>query len=104
MIATDLSGRILYWNEAAVRLYGWNETDAVGRNILDVTPTRGSGEAAAQIMEDMRHTGEWTGEFIVKHQDGTPMIAHVHNIVVREGDVAVGVVGVSRPASRGLDD
>jgi PAS domain S-box-containing protein len=100
VIATDPSGRILYWNDAAAQIYGWSEAEVVGRNILDVTPTRGSGEAAEQIMEDMRHSDEWTGEFIVRHRDGTPMIAHVHNMVVRDDDAVVGVVGVSRPRSR----
>ena len=103
VIATDLSGRVLYWNDAAVRLYGWEAADVVGHNILDVTPTRGSGEAAAQIMEDLRHTGEWTGQFIVKHRDGTPMMAHVHNVVVRDGDLAIGVIGVSRPTGRAAE-
>ena len=96
VIATDVSGSILYWNEHAASLYGWTATEVLGRNILDVTPTRGSGDAAAQIMEDMRGGEGWTGEFIVKHRDGTPMIVHVSNFPVHDGDSMIGVVGVSR--------
>ena len=100
VIATDVGGRILYWNDQAASLYGWAAAEVLGRNILDVTPTRGSGDAAAQIMEDMRSGGEWSGEFIVKHRDGTPMIVHVSNFPVSDGDSVTGVVGVSRRATQ----
>jgi hypothetical protein len=43
---------------------------------------------------------EWTGEFIVKRRDGTPMMAHVSNYVVREKEAVIGIVGISRPAGR----
>ena len=99
VIATDAAGRILYWNERAADLYGWNVEDVIGRNVLDVTPTRRSGDAAAEIMEEMRSGSEWTGEFIVRHRDGSPMLAQVKNTVVREGEVVVGFVGISHLSS-----
>ena len=100
VIATDATGRIVYWNSEAEALYGWPAQDILGHNILDVTPTRRSGEAAAQIMENMRQGDEWDGEFIVKHRDGTPMIAHVRNFLVRDRGAVVGFVGVSRRTTR----
>lgn len=96
VIATDAAGRILYWNDRAADLYGWNVEEVLGRNVLDVTPTRRSGDAAAEIMEEMRAGSEWTGEFILRHRDGSPMRAQVKNTVVRLGEVIVGFVGVSR--------
>ena len=99
VIATDAAGRILYWNERASALYGWAVDEVIGRNILDVTPTRRSGDAAAEIMEEMRGGSEWTGEFIVRRRDGSPMRALVENRVVRRGDVVVGFIGISRVSS-----
>jgi len=99
VIGTDAAGRILYWNERAADLYGWSVDEVLGRNVLDVTPTRRSGDAAAEIMEEMRSGSEWTGEFIVRHRDGSPMLAEVKNTVVRHGEVVVGFVGVSRPSN-----
>jgi PAS domain S-box-containing protein len=99
VIGTDAAGRILYWNERAADLYGWSVDEVLGRNVLDVTPTRRSGDAAAEIMEEMRSGSEWTGEFIVRHRDGSPMLAQVKNTVVRQGEVVVGFVGVSRPSN-----
>jgi len=100
VIATDAAGTIVYWNEQASFLYGWEPEDVLGRNVLDVTPTRSWSDGAAQIMEDMRQGNAWTGQYIVKHRDGTPMVAHVRNILVRDREAVIGVVGVSRPSAR----
>ena len=100
VIATDAAGTIVYWNDQAASLYGWEPDEAIGRNVLDVTPTRNSTDNATQIMEELRLGQEWTGEFIVKHRDGTPMMAHVSNFLVRERQNVIGVVGISKPASR----
>lgn len=63
IMALDLEGRITYWNDAAARLYGLSESEAMGRvwfdliepavgeaqslalrhTLLDALPTRGSG-------------------------------------------------------------
>ena len=98
VIATDAAGTIVYWNEGAAFLYGWEPEEALGKNVLDVTPTRNSGDSAAQIMEELRLGQPWTGEFIVRRRDGTPMVAQVDNFLVREKEVVIGVVGVSRPS------
>src|SRR5437763_13632555 len=89
VIGTDAAGIIVYWNEGAAFLYGWEPEEAIGRNVLDVTPTRNSADDAMQIMEELRLGQEWTGEFIVKHRDGTPMMAHVANYLVREKEVVI---------------
>jgi two-component system CheB/CheR fusion protein len=34
----DLDGRTLAWNPAAVRLYGWGETEALAMNVRDRIP------------------------------------------------------------------
>ena len=49
VIATDPSGIVLYWNRFAEGLYGWMAEEAVGRNILELTPAEevvGDAEAA----------------------------------------------------------
>ena len=39
IIATDLQGRIIYWNRAAEELYGWSIEEVMGRPIVEVTPS-----------------------------------------------------------------
>src|SRR5918992_5815208 len=50
VIATDLEGRITYWNHFAERLYGWPAAEALGRDILEVTPAETSGAQASEVM------------------------------------------------------
>ena len=37
IIATDLEGKVLYWNRAAEVLYGYSAEEALGRNLRDLT-------------------------------------------------------------------
>ena len=34
----DLNGRLLAWNQGAVRLYGWSEAEALQMNIRSIVP------------------------------------------------------------------
>jgi two-component system CheB/CheR fusion protein len=45
----DLDGRILAWNPAAVRMYGWSETEALAMNVHDLVPKRLRKDALAHI-------------------------------------------------------
>jgi PAS domain S-box-containing protein len=96
VIATDIAGAIVYWNDRAEALYGWKADEAIGRNVLDVIPTRNTADEGATIMEELRRGRPWSGSFIVQHRNGTPMLAHVTDIPVREGGKVVGVVGLSK--------
>lgn len=97
VIATDIAGVIVYWNERATTLYGWDADETIGRNILDVTPTHQTEDDAARIMESLRKGKSWSGHFILKHRDGSPLLLHVTDMPVVISGVVVGVVGISRP-------
>src|SRR5205085_1940962 len=66
VIATDLEGHITYWNHFAERLYGWPAAEAVGRNVLEVTPEESEGAHAAEIMSKLAAGETWSGEFNVR--------------------------------------
>ncbi|TVP54890.1 MAG: PAS domain-containing sensor histidine kinase [Gemmatimonadales bacterium] len=101
VIATDLRGRIVYWNRAAESIYGWRSTDVMGRDILDVTPSPGLEAEAESITEVVRSGEHWTGEFEVRHRDGSTFPALVTNAPIHdEHDRFVGVVSVSSDISR----
>ena len=96
IIATDVGGAIVYWNDAAEDLYGWRSDEVIGRNVVDVMPTMSSSEEAFQIMEKLRAGEEWHGNFIVRRRDGSPVLADVRDVpVMDEPRMVIGIVGVS---------
>jgi PAS domain S-box-containing protein len=96
VIATDLEGRINYWNRYAERLYGWPADEAVGRNVLEIVPAETSSEQASEIMSRLRAGEAWSGEFVVRRRDGSSFPAMVTDAPIHdEAGRLVGVVGVS---------
>ena len=96
VIATDLSGRIVRWNPAAERLYGWSAEEILGRNIADVTVSEAGQEHGGEIMQSLREGRPWSGGFTVVRKDGSTFSALVTDVGVRTHDGRlVGIVGVS---------
>jgi PAS domain S-box-containing protein len=96
VIATDLEGKISYWNRFAEKLYGWSAAEAIGGNILDIIPAQGMLEQASEIMSRLKEGGSWLGEFVVQRKDGTTFPASVTDSPIYDDKGSlVGVVGVS---------
>jgi PAS domain S-box-containing protein len=72
IIATDISHRIAYWNSSAERLFGWTSAEVFGRRLdelgLGFAPAR-FAEAKAQVLA----TGEWRGDFALRHREGADL-------------------------------
>lgn len=96
VIATDVHGRVLHWNQAAEELYGWKSEEVLGLNIVDVTPAIMSQPEAAQIMKMLRSAECWTGTFKVRDKGGATFAVDVTDtpIMDRYGKL-IGIIGVS---------
>jgi PAS domain S-box len=96
VIATDLEGKIIYWNSFAESLYGWSKSEAVGANILDLTPADDVKEKGKEILAHLKQSESWSGEFLVKKKDGSAFPAMVTDspILSEQGEL-IGIVGVS---------
>jgi PAS domain S-box-containing protein len=96
VIATDLEGKITYWNHHAERVYGWTAEEAIGRSVLEVTPAETSMEQATEIMSRLMAGETWSGEFNVRRRDGRTFPALVTDTPIHDEDGRlIGVVGVS---------
>ena len=96
IVATDIKGNITYWNFAAEQLYGWTETEVLGRNILDVTPAETSREQAENILKKLIAGESWSGEFLAKRRDGTAFPAIVTDApITNDKGEFIGIIGVS---------
>lgn len=97
IIATDLAGTITYWNPFAERLYGWSFREVVGRNIMEITVSAETEQAAHEHMQSVLAGNSWAGEFQVHCNDGNYVAAFVTLSPVRnDAGVNVGIVGVSQ--------
>jgi PAS domain S-box-containing protein len=96
VIATDMNGTIIFWNSFAETLYGWPAAEALGANILDLTPSPELREQASEILASLKSGQSWTGEFEVRKRDGTffPALVTDSPIINAKGEL-IGFVGVS---------
>ena len=54
IIAIDMSGLITQWNPAAEQVYGWPESEAIGKNLFDLIVPRNERAAMAGRIEQVR--------------------------------------------------
>jgi PAS domain S-box-containing protein len=99
VIATDLQGRVIYWNSAAERTYGYSAAEMLGNSLRRIVPDD-MDDYADEIMAKVRAGESWSGEFLVKHKNGTVFPVLVTDDVIRDsrGEV-IGIVGVSTDTS-----
>jgi len=100
IVATDIKGNIIYWNQASEQLYGWSESEVLGCNVVDVTPAETSKEQAVKILGKLIAGESWSGDFVAKRRDGTPFPAIVTNTPITndKGEI-IGIIGVSTDIS-----
>lgn len=96
VIATDFDGRIEYLNSYAEWLYGWLETELIGKSLIELIAApdlRQTDEIFAQI----RGGHSWSGELRVQRKDKSEFAAMVsHSPIHNEHGQLVGLVQVSR--------
>jgi PAS domain S-box-containing protein len=84
IIATDLSGTILYWSAGAERLYGWSAPEAEGRIITDVIPVVPRAHDREEVRLLLALGEPWDGTMERGRKDGSTFVAHVSTTPVRD--------------------
>jgi diguanylate cyclase (GGDEF)-like protein/PAS domain S-box-containing protein len=100
VIATDLEGKVIYWNGSAEDLYGWSPEEALGRNLRDLTLIEGSLEKAEEVDSELRAGSTWSGEMLLRRKDGSrvPIFGTATPIFDERGNLE-GMIGVSTDIS-----
>lgn len=63
-----LDDKIIYWNHAAERLYGWTKDEVLGKTSDSILRTRFS-QPLPEVKEQVLRTGAWVGELIHSRRD-----------------------------------
>jgi PAS domain S-box-containing protein len=92
VVASDLDGRILYWNGAAETLYGWTAAEALDRHTSMTVPPHTDPAGVETIRAMLRRGEPWSGEFEMQRRDGTRFPALVTNSPARDRDGHVSAV------------
>jgi PAS domain S-box-containing protein len=96
VIASDLEGRVTYWNTFAERLYGWSKEEALGRSIHDLGAGPKEVGAAEALLQEVKQGRSWTGEVALARKDGAAFPAWLSVWPIRgSGGELVGMVSVS---------
>jgi PAS domain S-box-containing protein len=82
ILARDLEHRIIYWNKGAERVLGWASGEAVGRNFLELIPSR-DGAEFMEALQTVLRTGEWKGEIHQTTKRGAEIILESRWTLVR---------------------
>ncbi|MGL4440949.1 MAG: PAS domain-containing sensor histidine kinase [Bosea sp. (in: a-proteobacteria)] len=82
VITRNASGSILYWNAASILLYGWQRSDAVGRNIDELLGTR--HKDLPGLMVALLTDGLWEGELVRLTRAGEERVLDIRWIIERD--------------------
>jgi two-component system, cell cycle sensor histidine kinase and response regulator CckA len=62
IIAADNRRTVTYWNEAATRLLGWTEEEALGKPLDEVVPMPAGDVTRKKVFEALHQSGSFSGE------------------------------------------
>ncbi|MGB7545607.1 MAG: PAS domain S-box protein, partial [Methanothrix sp.] len=71
VIATDLDGKIIYWNHFSEILYQWKADEVLGRSIADTIVPAQRRQIIREVMEEIVRCGYLESEFVVQRKDGS---------------------------------
>ena len=75
VIATDLDGRIVYWNHTAERVFGWTREEVVGRQGVAMTHAAYTEVEDARLHARLRAGRAWVGEAVMASKSGSTFTA-----------------------------
>jgi len=100
VILTDLEGRIIDWNPAAERIFGYAKAEVLGKTPGILHKPEESSVLTHKIIQGMLGAGRWAGEINFIRKDGTEgvcetVVVPLHN----EQGQAIATIGVNSDIS-----
>lgn len=98
VVVRGMDGRVLSWNAASSALYGWSETDALGRPLDELL-----GPEATHVDPRLLSEGRWDGEVRRRTAAGADLVIDARQALRRdEAGRPVAVVEVGRDITEKL--
>ena len=95
VIATDLSGKITYWNAYAEKIFGWSAAAVLNRIAMDLIVPEISRRDAENLRTKLLQGESWTGEMILRRCGGAAFpVQMVNSPVQNKRGARVGMLGI----------
>lgn len=95
VLATDLTGSVIYWNKMAEAMYGWKVDEILGQNLFELTVPDADPVVLNEMAAKLLETGTWEGEVQLARKDGSTFQAWASDTLLHDDDGnPSGVVGV----------
>jgi PAS domain S-box-containing protein len=100
VIGVDTDQRIIYWNPAATRDYGWKPEEVLDRQFWEVAVPEELKTDAHEILDQIKRGVTWSGSYIVRHRDGHlfPVHGNISPIFDDDGKL-IAIIGASHDVS-----
>ena len=96
VIATDLTGTVIYWGPGAEELYGWKAKEAEGSAITDLIPPVDASYEVAHVVGHLSQGKPWAGIMRLRRRDGsTVTVQGKRTPVLDAGGRLLGMIGIS---------
>ena len=97
VVSTDLNFRVISWNPAAERMYGWTAEEIRGQNAHQVLQTEYVGGSLAEFHAKFIADRYWDGELRRTRKDGTYIYVQVAAQLLFDADgKPIGAVSIER--------
>ena len=95
--STDDQLRLVSWNQAAEKVYGWKKEEVLGKNVIEVTGSAFNPEMRARLITELHEKGSVTAEIEHTTRSGKHIIFDSNTMILRDtGGKVVGYIAVNR--------
>ncbi len=87
VVVLDLEGRVLDWNAAARRLFGWEKNEVLGRTPEELFLPEGAREGLWKpMLAGVNASGRWACELALKRKQGGTCLVEVVAVPLRDAE------------------
>ncbi|HEY9859001.1 MAG TPA: GAF domain-containing protein, partial [Candidatus Obscuribacterales bacterium] len=79
----DVKGRIIFWNQGAVEMYGYEQQEAIGQNATKLLQTKFPA-SIEEVQEQLQVCGRWEGELIHTKRDRSLVVVASRWALIRD--------------------
>jgi PAS domain S-box-containing protein len=96
VIATDLEGKIIYWNRFAETMYGWPAAEVLGQNIVQILMPKPEVKQAIGEIPQLKTADSQSNELVLRRRDESTFTAFITTSPIYDDQGnRIGRVGIS---------